>query len=186
MKHLYLDTNIIISFIKKGDIFNQVAEQIINYTDFRKISSVITILELASVISRQFNDFKMDVEKVKDWQNLNLYEKKAVILYYLLNKVPVQYYACKGYNNLTIFPGDFELEISIDFYKAIYIAPLSNLRTLDNLQIASAVNIRDILGIKIDYFITTDSLILENAKSIREYTHLTIIHPQKLVELENI
>ena len=41
-------------------------------------------------------------------------------------------------------------------------------------------------NVRIDYFVTTDSSILEQAKYIQELTNLTIIHPEKLVEIEHL
>jgi len=58
------------------------------------------------------------------------------------------------------------------------------MKTLDNRQIVSSLNPRNIINVEIDYFITTDKIILDRAKMIQEQTNLTDIHPGKSGKIE--
>ncbi|MFX0133526.1 MAG: PIN domain-containing protein [Candidatus Hodarchaeota archaeon] len=184
MKNIYLDTNIIISYLKKDDIFNEFSKKIMKHRNFERISSAITVLEIASVISRQFNDIEMDKSKIKNWDELSIREKKSLIISYFIFKIPIKFYFNSNIEKYYI--RNQNLDINVDFSKAIRIAPFFNLRALDNLQFAAALNIRDIKNIRLDYFVTTDDIILNNSKEIQKLTNLTVIHSEKLIEIEKI
>ncbi|NVM05180.1 MAG: hypothetical protein HWN67_22870 [Candidatus Helarchaeota archaeon] len=184
MKNLYLDTNVIISYLRKNDIFNDLSNKIMNYNNFERIGSTLTILEISSVISKQFDNIEINEAKIKNWDNLSIVEKKLLVIYYFTTKIPVKFYFTS--NNEKFYIKDQDLSINVDFSKAIRIAPFFNLRTIDNLQLSSALNIRDIKNIHLDYFVTTDEVILDNAKEIQKLTHVTIIHSEKLIEIEKI
>lgn len=184
MKILYLDTCISISFLKSDDIFHKISKTIMSAKNLTRIGSPITLLELASVISRQFQNLKFDSSKIRDWDDLNLQERKSLITLYFLQQLSIKFYACLGNEKINIKNLDFLMHI--DFSKAIRITPLFSLRTLDNLQIAAALNLRDVKNFKIDYFVTTDNVILEQSKNIQKETNLTIIHPEKLIDVEHL
>ncbi|MHA1279595.1 MAG: type II toxin-antitoxin system VapC family toxin [Candidatus Helarchaeota archaeon] len=184
MKNIYLDTSIIISFLKSDDTFHLTAKKIINAKTFKRIGSPITVLEITSVISRQFNNLKFDSTNIKEWNKLNEQEKKSLIILYYLEKLPIDFYACLGNEKIQLKRRDFRIQI--DFSRAYRIAPLFPLRTLDNLQIASALNIRDVRNIRIDYFITTDKVILDVSKEIQKAINLTIIDPETFVDIEHL
>jgi predicted nucleic acid-binding protein len=182
MKILYLDTNIIIAFLKKDDVFNTISTKLMNAKILERVGSAITILELSSIISKQFEEIEFDVKQIPDWDSLSLPAKKLLIISYFLDKLPIKFY----FNSVDEgFPiGNLLYKVHIDFSKAIRISPFFPLKALDNLQIASALNLRDIKNIPIDYFITTDKSILDQAKVIQAQTNLTAIHPEKLSEIE--
>ncbi|MHA1300711.1 MAG: PIN domain-containing protein [Candidatus Helarchaeota archaeon] len=184
MKNLYLDTNIIISYLKKDDIFYNFSNKIMKEGNFERFGSAITLLEIASVISRQINNIEFDKEKIKNWKELNISEKRLFLFSYFITKIPIKFYF--NSNIETYYIKNQNLNININFSKALRISPFFSLRALDNLQISAALNIRDLTNIRLDYFVTTDKLILDNAKKIQDLTNLTIIHSEKLIEIENI
>jgi len=184
MKNIYLDTSILISFLKSNDKYHKISKKIINANTFKRLGSPITVLELTSVISRQFNNLKFDTTNIKEWDKLNEQEKKSLIILYFLEKLPIDFYACLGNEKILLKNKDFNIQI--DFSRAYRIAPLFPLRTLDNLQIASALNIRDIRNIRIDYFITIDKVILDLSKEIQKTVNLTIIDPETFMDIEHL
>ena len=184
MKILYLDTCVLISYLKKDDIFHAFSKKIMNASNIERIGSSITLIETASVLSRQFLNLKFDKSKIDDWEELNLEERRALITRFLIEKIPISYYTTLGKEKIKINMQDMELHV--DFSKAFKISPLFSLRTLDNLQISAALNLRDIKNLKIDYFVTTDREILNLSKVIKDSTNLTIIHSEKLVEIEHL
>ena len=184
MKILYLDTSIIIAFLKKADIYYNISEKIMNTPTLERVGSAITILEIFSVISRQFEDIEFDEVKTPNWDSLNESAKKALVSSYFLFKLPIKFYFCLGNEKYNIKNQDYV--INIDFTKAFRISPFFALRSLDGLQIASALNLRDIKNIHIDYFVTTDKIILDQGKDIQKSTNLTIIHPEKLIDIEHL
>ena len=101
-----------------------------------------------------------------------------------MNILPIKFYYCSGSEKYKI--KDEWIEFHLFFSKAYQIAPFFSLRTLDNLQIASALNLKEIRNIDIDYFATTDENILNQAKKILELTNLTIIHPKDLIKIEHL
>ena len=142
MKILYLDTCILISYLKQDDIFHVFSKKIMNANNIESVGSSITLIETASTLSRQYPDLKFDKSEIDDWEELNLEEKKALITYYLIGIIPISYYTTLGKEKIKINKQDIELHV--DFSKAFKIAPLFSLRTLDNLQISAALNLRDI------------------------------------------
>ncbi|MHA1378663.1 MAG: PIN domain-containing protein [Candidatus Helarchaeota archaeon] len=184
MKNLYLDTNIIISFIKDDDIFNDFSTKIMAHKNFERIGSAITILEIVSVISKQFENIEISVAKIADWDKLSESEKKLLVTSYIISTIPMKFYFSTNNERFNI-KNDY-LDVNVDYSKAIKIAPFFNLRTLDNLQIASALNIRDIKNIRVDYFVTTDQIILDNSKKIQKLLGITIINSEKLIDIENL
>jgi len=182
MKIVYLDTNIIISFLKKEDIFNEVSRKIMNSIILERVGSVITILEITSIISKQFEQIEFDITKTPHWDTLTLPAKKVLVTSYFLTITPIKFYFNLGNENYSV--KDQIHKIHVDFTKSIQLSSFFLLKTINNLQIASALNLRDIQNIPIDYFVTTDNDILDQAKAIQEQTNLTIIHPEKLAEIE--
>jgi predicted nucleic acid-binding protein len=182
MKIIYLDTNIIIAFLKKDDLFNTISKKIMNAKSLERVGSAITILEVSSILSKQFEEIEFDVERIPNWNSLSLPAKKILVTSYFIDKLPIKFYFNSIDEGFSI--GTLLYKIHIDFSKAIQISPLFSLKALDNLQIASALNLRAIKNVQIDYFITTDKDILDEAKVIREQTNLTVIHPEKLGEIE--
>lgn len=182
MKTLYLDTNIIIAFLKKGDNFNEVSNKIMNSEILERVGSAITIIEIASIISRQFEEIEFDETKTPNWDTLTALAKKALVTSYFLNILPIKFYFNVGNENYVI--RDLIYKIHVDFTKAIQLSTFFSLKGLDNLQIASALNLRDIQNVQIDYFVTTDTDILNQAEAIQGQTNLTVIHPEKLAEIE--
>lgn len=184
MKNIYLDTAIIISYIKKDDIFYPLSKKIMDSNIINRIGSTITVIEISSVISRQFNNLEFSETKISNWNELNLVEKKSLIISYFLNILPIKFYYCSGSEKFKI--QEKWIEFHLSFSKVYRIAPFFSLKTLDNLQIASALNIKEIRNVDIDYFVTTDETILNQAKKIQEMTDLTILHPKDLIKIEHI
>ena len=182
MKIVYLDTNIIIASLKKDDIFYIISRKIMNTKILERVGSAITILEVSSILSKQFDEIEFDIQKIPNWDSLSLPAKKSLVTSYFINTLPIKFYFNSIDENFTI--GNLLYKIHIDFSKALRISSFFSLNSLDNLQIASALNLRDIKNIKIDYFTTTDKNILDHAKAIQEQSNLTVIHPEKLGEIE--
>lgn len=79
---------------------------------------------------------------------------------------------------------DFTLDAN--FSLAFRFGSSLSLRTLDLIQIASAINIKLYNKIPIDYFLTNDQQILENGADVRNATKILPISSDDLVNILKI
>ena len=175
MKHIYLDTNILLSKWSPLDSSysdsNKIIELIIDgkikgyYSDF-------SLSEIASVVERQQAKFSQ-----------NSITKTALALEYVKRVILTQ--------NLEIIDTSQQANILIAgkrtnmsaiYWKSIDIAVKTQLKTLDNIHIAIAVFILSILGKRAEYFITADQEIISKEKEIKENFGLSILSPKEFIE----
>jgi len=77
----------------------------------------------------------------------------------------------------------FDIRISSMFVEALDLAPKALLRTLDNLHIASLIDLpRE--GHNIQYLVTGDEELLKARKTVTSATGIPVVSPQDLAELE--
>ena len=148
----YIDTSVIIAAFDSLDQRRDVARRIIEDEE-EKIISEITLLELASVLSRR--DLKEEILK-----ELNLEERLIIptLLIYLLRKFNFKYEGLDG--NITMpMIGRIYLPVA----KAINLAGRAKLRALDLLHLSYAKSIK-----KVTTLVTLD----ENFEKLSEVSDL--------------
>lgn len=148
----YIDTSVIIAAFDSLDQRRDVARRIIEDEE-EKIISEITLLELASVLSRR--DLKEEILK-----ELNLEERLIIptLLIYLLRKFNFKYEGLDG--NITMpMIGRIYLPVA----KAINLVGRAKLRALDLLHLSYAKSIK-----KVTTLVTLD----ENFEKLSEVSDL--------------
>lgn len=183
---IYLDTNILLSLFDKTARFRNENQLILKQSDLTFISSFITIVEFRSIISILFheNQLKFDHEPVPNWAALNETDKIRLLVETYLDQINFIVY-----NNCIPEPESFkQIECKVDnnLRLAYQLAPKLHLHTLDLIHIASAMNIKLHQKLNIDYFLTNDLQILDNAKNIRQLTRLVPISSIYLCQILKI
>ncbi len=182
MKSIYIDTSVILAKYKPNDNIHGDAKIMFKSKKLKHIISHITLIELASVISRNFKQIKIGDLASKELLDFTFREKVYFLLRYILEENLLNIFHYNGKDSIPYFEA---LEsIFSDYSQAIFLAPISKLRTLDNLHIASLKNIIFSKNLSINYFVTGDEEILKNRNKLKSYLDLLIVSPQTLIELE--
>lgn len=177
MSIVYIDTSIIIAKYKQQDEYHEFANQILNSDINTKIISHISLVELSSVLSRNKENIKF--ADVKGIELLSGKEKILFFLKYIISDSGLKLQNFTGMNEITsIIPQE---QIFMDYHQAISISMRSNLRTLDNLHLATAQNIVSFKGIDLEYFLTGDHEILDN-EELSDIIGIQIIHPKEYIK----
>ena len=181
MKSIYVDTSVLIAKYKPKDEIHSSSSTILSSNFFNFIISHISLVELTSVISRQFHFIELrDVLREKI-EILNFKERVLLLVNYIVQENNL---SIVQYNNFENLPFLTQTQIFSDYSRAILQSTNTNLRTLDNLHFGAAKNIILTKNIHIDYFLTGDDEILTNKNKINKYFDFLIISPEDLVRLE--
>ncbi|MBA7506719.1 hypothetical protein ES706_05414 [subsurface metagenome] len=183
---IYLDTNIILSHFDKTDHFHLQNKNLLDQNDMTYVTGFITIVEFASVLARLLKDNQIQFSNE---------------LYKLIHKLPEHDQiktiteTCFGRLNLSILPASGLEKIIINkkeylvensFTLAYELGSYLNLRTLDVIQIASAMKVKHFTNFNVDYFLTNDKNILNNAQIIRKNIKIIPISSIELISILKI
>ncbi|MEX2680053.1 MAG: type II toxin-antitoxin system VapC family toxin [Candidatus Sigynarchaeota archaeon] len=183
---VYLDTNILVSFFHDKDLFHKPAAALIGQSAISFVTGLITLIEFEAVIGRLWASKQLSVEKkVEDLiKNLPLpYQIKAIVEFCFM-KVPVRIIP-----EMALETFDFNGErytVDNTFNLAFKICPEFRLKTLDTMHVASAVKIKNYRGINIQYLVTTDDSILNEANGIHAISNILPISSADLCKLHKI
>ena len=181
MKLFYLDTNVILTRYAPDEPQHEAAKKIVREVDagnLAAVTSVLTLVEIASVTSRAHERFAEASGAMK---------REEIAAAFLLRVASIR--------NLIFIPtgGEISTKIAEHHVKlpallavALEIAPKIGLKTLDNLHLAAAVIASRIYGQKIDYFATLDEEILKHREEVRALIDASVFTPAELVEMENL
>lgn len=186
MKIAYLDTNILVSFIKPNDPNYNSSSIILAQPFVKNFISTLTLVEVKSVISRQLIELVGNLPSniIKAIDGLSDEEKIEILYKYLLESITIEIH-----ENVAI------QEDTYSFYKgkifsvyslALQLANTTKLRVLDNLQLAHALLIHQQSLDKIDYFVTGDANFIKQISSAKKYLPFSIISPENLLTLERV
>ncbi len=181
MKTIYVDTSVLIAKYKPKDELFEVSQKILERRKFKSLISHISLIELVSVISRQFNYFRFKGEVAERMQILNSKEKVFFSLNYIIQDNDL---LVVQHNSFEKLPFITESQLYADYARVILLAPDVKLRTLDNLHISSAKNITLLKNENLHYFVTGDNEILSKKKEVGEYLDTLVISPADLVKIE--
>ena len=174
---VYLDTSVLIAANKPGDPDYEYAKRVLG-SKASKLTSYIALAELVSVIARLLaaGQIEIDPRAQRILEKLNDEEKVQAMALYILRKGSVDILECLG-----LAPsGIFGVDIPIEFQIGIKIAPITRLRTLDNLHIAVAMLNKK--SNEIRFFITGDREILKKSRTINEISGLVVLSPKEATE----
>jgi len=174
---IYLDTSILVAANKPGDPDYEYAKEILN-SKVDKLTSYIALAELISVIARLLITEQIEIEP-RAWrilEKLSEEEKAQAIALYILKKGLVDVLGCLG-----LMPtGIPSVEVPVELQMGIKIAPITRLRTLDNLHVATAMLNKRSNNIR--FFVTGDKEILKKSQIINKISGLIVLSPREAVE----
>ncbi len=184
MKSLYLDTSVVLGYWASTDpnydaitnMFRAIKNDVL-----KGFISTLGLCEIASVVERQKSKFEriLDVHGRIFDAPLSIEYLKAIIT------IPnVFIVTCPDVGSITIH--DKVIKIPSVTWKAIKLAAITKLRSLDNLHLAIACSLSDCLGEEIDYFVTNDNEIINRGATIKKSCNFPVISPKELVRIEGL
>lgn len=157
---VYLDTSVILPYWISHEINHQKTKILFDSQEmeFKGIISGLVLSEIASVVERQSNKFEIDNDR-----NLAIEYVRAVLQ---LEKVTLVDPDINNSSKLLTYP---------IYTKAIELAPIFRLKSLDNLHLAIISQLKNQLH-QIDAFITGDREILEKHDLIMKNMGLRVMN----------
>lgn len=180
---IYSDTSTILAYFDENNVFHESARYLFSTVGLEFFTGNITLLELESVISRnldQFN-FKELIENEEKFGNLSPNKKVKLLTEYCLKKLAIKISSGLTIEKITINNQDLDIENTYNLVWKVN-ADLK-LRTLDAIQICSAIKMRIYDKYEIQYFLTNDSTILKSKKEIFQKSKIL---PISCTDLKNI
>lgn len=183
---LYVDTNIILSYYNDQDPFNRQNRIILEQQSLTFTTGFITVIEFESAIDKLWrnNQIQLKLNITQIIQNIPLPLQIIIITETCFNRLPIVILPVSSLE-LFQFKG-IKHTIENTFSLAYKIGPQIQLRTLDTIQIASAVKIRQFTNYNIEYFLTNDEKIIEKTALIRNKTSIIPISSEDLLKLLKI
>nr|MDO8135683.1 PIN domain-containing protein [Candidatus Njordarchaeum guaymaensis] len=178
MTLLYLDTNVILARYASNEPQHKAAKNIINRIEegeMDALTSVLTLLEVASVTAKAYERFVDVGENMKREDVTSAFLRKVI-----------------GLMNLNFIPmgGEIDLKIAEQNLKfptvlavALEIAPKTGLKILDNIHLATTIVASRIYGQKKDYFVTIDEEILQRREHVGDCIEARVSTPVEMVKL---
>lgn len=188
MKHAYLDTNVILTLLRTEEenySFVQLLSGLKNFTFF---TGTITILELTSILAREekvFREALLNLSKeidIRELIALSFEEQIIIILEFLFKTF-----------NITILnepaPEIVQLNGKKKFLPVGYVLGIKwaekiQLRTLDLIHVMTMLYYKQIKEIKMDYFITSDTVILGKRIEIQTNSETIVVDPEGVLKIE--
>ncbi|MHA1265808.1 MAG: hypothetical protein ACTSRS_11300 [Candidatus Helarchaeota archaeon] len=183
---LYLDTNIILSYYDNQDPFQSQNKRIIEQRTLTCVTGFITIIEFESVIGRLWrnNQIQLNLNIEHQIQTFPLPIQIIIITETCFNRLPITILPVSSLEQFQ-FKGALHI-LENTFSLAYRLGPQIQLRTLDTLQISSAVKIKQYTNYDVEYFLTNDRNILKNKALIRTKTAIIPISSDELIMILKI
>lgn len=182
----YIDTNIVLSYYDDEDPFHDQSKVILEQQALTFTTGFITIIEFQSIIERLYrnNQLQFNLNIIQKIQNIPIPIQTIILTEACFNRLPiiiipvssVEIFQFKGIKHL----------IENTFSLAYRVGPQIQLRTLDTLQIVSAIKIKQYTNYNVEYFLTNDKNILNNGAIIRKKTNIIPISSYELLKILKI
>lgn len=186
MKVVYLDTNLYVSLLKHNDINFPLIQKIIKQTHLSFVTSPITIVELGSVIAREYENLDLDflfdeLEIEKDNPNGSA-EIILFLIDYLISQTKTEIISDPQIEQINYFKHQYMMN---PIYKiAILDSSKIRLRTMDLIHYAYASYFNTIQRTRVDYLLTGDLTFISNGRSYKGTKDFTFIDPETIIKLE--
>jgi hypothetical protein len=183
---LYLDTSAILSYFDKTSVFFENTVKLFHYPEMALFSGMITVLEMESVIGRNIGSFYLEIDpKSKEiYESLSNKEKIPIITQYFIKRLGISIESASSIEKCDI--NNKEYDIFNTFNLALKINRGMKLRTLDAIQIASAIEIKIYNKIDLEYFVTNDAIILGQKQELYQKSRILPISTDDLANLLDI
>lgn len=186
MKMVYLDTNLYIALIKHNDSNYSKIQRIIQQPHLSFITSTVTLVELSSVISREFNKLNLDyIREELHNDSIESIPPEEIIYFlidYLISKTKTKIISDSQIEILNYFSQ--EIRINPAYKIAILESSKIQLRTLDLLHYAYSMHFYSLQSAKIDYILSGDNNFISKGRSYPGTKNFTFIDPEMMIELE--
>ena len=179
MKHLYLDTSVLLARWAPLDAHYSSSLALYTAISSGKIRGYISdfsLAEVASVVERQQIKFQNTLTQST---NLTLEFVKRIHLTPNLTLVSTG-------SEISILIADQPATLSTIFWKSIDVAITTKLKTLDNIHLAITSSLFNLIGRKMNFFVTADHEILKKSQQIEHAYGFQVVSPKKLIKQENI
>ena len=183
---LYLDTSAILSYFDKSCIFFETAVKLFQYPEMELYTGMISVLEMESIIGRNLGSFSLEIDPKakKIFKTLSTKEKIPIIAHYIIKRLGISIESASSIEKYEI--NNEEYDIFNTFNLALKINREIKLRTLDAIQIASAVEIKIYNKIDLEYFVTNDAIILGRKQELYQKSRILPISTDDLAKLLDI
>lgn len=179
MKHLYLDTSVLLARWAPLDIHHSSSLSLYNAISTGKITGYLSdfsLAEIASVVERQHLKFQSALPP-----NTLLALEFVKRIRLTPNLVFV---STSAESNIVI--AHKTTSLSTIYWKSIDVAITTKLKTLDNIHLAITSSLFSLIGRKMDYFVTADHEILSKSQQIEHAYGFQVVSPKKLMKIENL
>lgn len=165
--NLYVDTNVIIAYFNSNDPMYQQSKKILQENNLNFFTSFITVLEFESVIGKMWINHQIQFEPDIEKKITNLSEANQIkaITEICFNKISITILPLSALEKIFFNNLEYLIENTITF--ALKICPSIHLRSLDIVHLGSALKIKNLSTNDIEFFLTNDQIILNNAQEIR-------------------
>ncbi len=181
--NLYLDTNILISFVFEAEQYHNQIVDILKRKTSQCYTGIISWFEFKCIIGEFWRENKIstDEETKKKINALPVAQQSKILADMCWAQIPVELIAIPGQENLEIVNKSYLVPNNLNL--AIRIAHLLPLRAPDLLQIAAAINFKVIQRIPIEYLLTNDVRMLKYAQAIYQVSKIMPIASADLLTL---
>jgi len=174
---LYLDTNVILSRYAPDEPQHVEAKKLLEEIEGGKlaaVTSVLTLVEVVSTITRAYERFTDKTESLKREEITGIFLRRIMKIRNL-DFIPVG-------GEVSIKVEERSVKLPASFAIALEIGSKTGGKTLDNLHIAAAFVASRIYDHKIDYFVTLDEDILRHQGEIKELIETKVITPAEIIK----
>lgn len=179
---IFLDTNILISFINTTDLFHTECKEILSKNHLNFIVGLLNLIEYRCVMNRMITEknLKFDLALQKILNPLTAAQQIENLTEYIIAKIPLKIVTASTIENLQILEETYSTENGLILaYKLAKEIPV---KTLDLMQICSALKIKFLSQVKIDLFLTNDKMMLDKKEIILKKTKIQLKSSQELRE----
>jgi predicted nucleic acid-binding protein len=181
MTTAYLDTNILIALVKSNDNDHSASLDLIKKFPGEFVTGTITLVELSSVLSREFENLHLEdiFNAIND--DLNHQEIILVIIGYLLQLSKLKILSDPPIEPLTFLRSTPDVNPIAKL--AIKLSYEVQMRTLDLFHFGTSYYYHLLENPKITYFVTADAELLKKGKNYTADSGIIFIEPQALLDL---
>ena len=176
----------ILSYYNTKDPYYTQAQLILGQQNLVFTTGFISVLEFESVIDRLWrnNQIELKLNIEQKIQHLPTPIQAIILTETCFNRLSIVIIPVSSPEIFRFKGREFSIENT--FTLAYKIGPQVQLRTLDNIQIASAVKIKQYSSYDVEYFLTNDKNILNKGAMIRNITDIIPISSEALIKLLKI
>jgi predicted nucleic acid-binding protein len=182
---IYLDTNVLLSAINENDENHIYAKKCLDLSHTEFYTAPITLLEFSTNLGILWRNGGIEIspEFKQTLKNVEMAQQIRILNDFFWQSFKLQLVSNSSIEKFHFQSNDYLLEDTLSLaYQLFSSLPL---RTLDLIQIASALKIKLYSKVLFDYFLTDDQTILKWAGNVYQKTRIFPIGCKKLLDSLN-